>query len=198
MKRLSTLLLALVCAAGTLYAGWGWTPTKKYCKWGDNFMFDHAFEFDNNGAYNNEYDDGNVHFQEAQGVIAFSYMAWAEFSLLSGDNYLAEKVEVYLTADGQHDMKLVTLRMKDKDNYKRWQKTFDYECHFLNAEGYNGCKAYFVQKRQVEGGDYQYAYFNIVYSTEVYNYIQSNKNKGLGMRLLVGWDGVEYDNNDTG
>ena len=197
MKKIFSLLLALVCAAGTLYAGWGWTPKKKYCKWGDNFMFDHAFEFDNNGAYNNEYDDGNVHFQEAQGVIAFSYMAWAEFSLLSGDNYLAEKVEVYLTADGQHDMKLVTLRMKDKDNYKKWRKTFDYECHFLNAEGYNGCKAYFVQKRQVEGGDYQYAYFNIVYSTEVYNYIQSNKNKGLGMRLLVGWDGVEYDNNDT-
>ena len=47
MKRLSTLLLALVCAAGTMYAGYGWTPNKKYCKWGDNFRFDHAFKFHN-------------------------------------------------------------------------------------------------------------------------------------------------------
>lgn len=47
MKRLSTLLLALVCAAGTIYAGNGWIPDKKYCKWGDNFRFDHAFKFHN-------------------------------------------------------------------------------------------------------------------------------------------------------
>ena len=34
MKKLFSLLLALVCAAGTLYAGWKWTPDKKYCKMG--------------------------------------------------------------------------------------------------------------------------------------------------------------------
>ena len=110
MKRLSTLLLALVCAAGTLYAGYGWTPDKKYCKWGDNFKFDHAFEFHNAGAYNNTYGDGNVDFQQAQGVIAFSYMAWAEYKGLFADNYLAEKVVVYLTASGKDEMPLVTLR----------------------------------------------------------------------------------------
>ncbi len=105
MKRLSTLLLALVCAAGTLYAGYGWTPDKKYCKWGDNFKFDHAFEFHNAGAYNNTYGDGNVDFQQAQGVIAFSYMAWAEYKGLFADNYLAEKVVVYLTASGKDERK---------------------------------------------------------------------------------------------
>ena len=194
MKRLSTLLLALVCAAGTIYAGYGWTPDKKYCKWGDNFKFDHAFEFHNAGAHNNTYGDGNVDFQQVQGIIAFSYMAWAEFSLPTGDNYLAGAVTVYLTADGQNDMPLVTIHMKDVDNNKKWEKTFNKECHFDRVEGKHGCTAYFVQKRQVEDGDYQYAYFNIVYSKEVHNYILNNKNKGLGLRLNVWWDGNNYDN----
>ena len=194
MKRLSTLLLALVCAAGTLYAGYGWTPDKKYCKWGDNFKFDHAFEFHNAGAYNNTYGDGNVDFQQAQGVIAFSYMAWAEYKGLFADNYLAEKVVVYLTASGKDEMPLVTLRLKGKSKVnKNWETTFNEECHFDQVEGHHSCTAYFVQKRQVEGGDYQYAYFNIVYSDEVYNYIHNNKNKGLGLHLLVGWDGNEYN-----
>ena len=47
MKKIFSLLLALVCAAGTIYAGNGWTPNDKYCKWGDNFRFDHAFKFHN-------------------------------------------------------------------------------------------------------------------------------------------------------
>ena len=194
MKRLSTLLLALVCAAGTMYAGYGWIPDKKYCKWGDNFKFDHAFEFHNAGAYNNTYGDGNVDFQQAQGVIAFSYMAWAEYKGLFADNYLAEKVVVYLTASGKDEMPLVTLRLKGKSKVnKNWETTFNEECKFDGVEGHHSCTAYFVQKRQVEGGDYQYAYFNIVYSDEVYNYIHNNKNKGLGLHLLVGWDGNEYN-----
>lgn len=194
MKRLSTLLLALVCAAGTLYAGYGWIPDKKYCKWGDNFKFDHAFEFHNAGAYNNTYGDGNVDFQQAQGVIAFSYMGWKEYKGLFADNYLAEKVVVYLTASGKDEMPLVTLRLKGKSKVnKNWETTFDEECKFDQVEGHHGCTAYFVQKRQVEGGDFQYAYFNIVYSDEVYNYIHNNKNKGLGLHLLVGWDGNEYN-----
>lgn len=196
MKKIFSLLLALVCAVGTMYAGYGWIPDKKYCKWGDNFKFDHAFVFHNAGAHNNTYGDGNVDFQKVQGVIAFSYMAWAEFSLPSGDNYLAERVEVYLTANGQNDMPLVNLYMKDARGlrYKQWENTFNYECHFDRVEGKHDCTAYFVQKRQVEGGDYQYAYFNIVYSDEVYNYIHNNKNKGLGLHLLVSWDGNEYNN----
>ncbi len=194
MKRLSTLLLALVCAAGTIYAGNGWIPDKKYCKWGDNFKFDHAFEFHNAGAYNNTYGDGNVDFQQAQGVIAFSYTAWKEYKGLFADNYLAEKVVVYLTASGKDEMPLVTLRLKGKSKWnKNWVTTFDKECHFDQVEGHHDCTAYFVQKRQVEDGDFQYAYFNIVYSDEVYNYIHNNKNKGLGLHLLVGWDGNEYN-----
>ena len=178
-----------------MYAGYGWIPDKKYCKWGDNFKFDHAFEFHNAGAYNNTYGDGNVDFQQAQGVIAFSYMAWAEYKGLFADNYLAEKVVVYLTASGKDEMPLVTLRLKGKSKVnKNWETTFNEECKFDQVEGHHSCTAYFVQKRQVEGGDYQYAYFNIVYSDEVYNYIHNNKNKGLGLHLLVGWDGNEYNN----
>ena len=194
MKKHFAILLLLLCAVGTVYAGYGWTPSEKYCKWGDNFRFDHAFEFHNEGAYNNTYGDGNVDFQKAQGVIAFSYRAWTEFSLPTGHNYLAEKVVVYLTANGQDDMPLVTLRMKDKSNWKQWENTFNNECKFDRVEGHNNCTAYFLQKRQVNGGDDQYAYFNIVYSQEVYNYIHNNKNKGLGLCLLVGWDGNEYKN----
>ena len=198
MKRLSSLLLALVCVAGTLYAGYNYKPDKKYCKWGDNFKFDHAFRFYNAGAHNNEYGDGNVDFQQVQGVIAFSYMAWAEFSLPSGDNYLAERVEVYLTSNDPHqrEMPIVNLYMKDAHDlrYKQWENTFNKECHFDKVEGKHECTAYFVQKRQVEGGDYQYAYFNIVYSEEVYNYIHNNKNNGLGLHLLVSWDGNDYNN----
>ena len=194
MKRLSTLLLALVCAAGTIYAGNGWIPDKKYCKWGDNFKFDHAFEFHNAGAYNNTYGDGNVDFQQAQGVIAFSYVGWKEYKGLFADNYLAEKVVVYLTASGKDEMPLVTLRLKGKSKVnKNWETTFNEECKFDQVEGHHSCTAYFVQKRQVEDGDFQYAYFNIVYSDEVYNYIHNNKNKGLGLHLLVGWDGNEYN-----
>ena len=60
-----------------------------------------------------------------QGIIAFSYMAWAEFSLPTGDNYLAERMEVYLTASGQNDMPLVYLYMKDAQGlrYKQWENT---------------------------------------------------------------------------
>ena len=194
MKKFLLFFAALLCAVEFIYAGNGWTPSEKYCKWGDNFKFDHAFLFYNDGAHDNTYNDGNVTFQKAQGIIAFSYRAWNEFSLPTGDNYLAEKVEVYLTANGQNEMKLVTLRMKDKDNYKKWKKTFDYECHFDRVEGFNGCTAYFLQKRQVNDGDDQYAYFNIVYSDEVYNFIHNNKTNSLGLHLKVGWDGVEYDN----
>ena len=193
-RKLSFLFLALVCAVGTAFAGNGWTPNEKYCKWGDNFKFDHAFVFYSDGAYNNTYGDGNVTFQEAQGIIAFSFRAWNEFSLPTGDNYLAEKVEVYLTANGQNDIHLVTLHMKDKNDYKAWEKTFKNECHFDKVDPFNGCTAYFLQKRQVNNGDDQYAYFNIVYGAEVYNYIHNNKNNGLGLRLRVGWDGNEYDN----
>ena len=192
--KLLSLLLAQVCAVGTLFAGNGWTPNEQYCKWGDNFKFDHAFLFESAGAYNNTYNDGNVLFQEAQGIIAFSFHAWNEFSLPTGDNYLAEKVEVYLTANGQNDIHLVTLHMKDKNDYKAWEKTFKNECHFDHVDPFNGCTAYFVQKRQVNDGDDQYAYFNIVYGQDVYNYIHNNKNNGLGMRLVVGWDGKEYNN----
>ena len=42
-----------------MYAGYGRIPDKKYCKWGDNFRFDHAFEFHNAGAHN-EKDESNV------------------------------------------------------------------------------------------------------------------------------------------
>ena len=194
MKKIFSLLLALVCAAGTLYAGNGWTPNDKYCKWGDNFRFDHAFEFYNAGAYDNTYGDGMVGFQRAQGIIAFSFRAWNEFNLPTGDNYLAGAVTVYLTANGQNDMPLVTIHMKDANNYKRWKKTFEYECHFDRVEPFNDCTAYFLQKRQVNDGDDQYAYFNIVYSQTVFNYIHNNKDKGLGLRLNVWWDGNNYDN----
>lgn len=194
MKKIFSLLLALVCAAGTLYAGNGWTPNDKYCKWGDNFRFDHAFEFYNAGAYDNTYGDGMVGFQRAQGIIAFSFRAWNEFNLPTGDNYLAGAVTVYLTANGQNDMPLVTIHMKDASNYKRWKKTFEYECHFDRVEPFNDCTAYFLQKRQVNDGDDQYAYFNIVYSQTVFNYIHNNKDKGLGLRLNVWWDGNNYDN----
>lgn len=193
MKKIFSVLLALVCAAGTLYAGNGWTPNDKYCKWGDNFRFDHAFEFYNAGAYDNTYGDGMVSFQQAQGIIAFSFRAWNEFSLPTGDNYLAGAVTVYLTADGQNEMPLVIIHMKDADNYKKWKKTFEYECHFDRVEEKNGCTAYFLQKRQVNDGDDQYAYFNIVYSQTVFNYIHNNKNKGLGLHLNVWWDGNNYD-----
>ncbi len=194
MKKIFSLLLALVCAAGTIYAGNGWIPDKKYCKWGDNFKFDHAFEFHNAGAYNNTYGDGNVDFQQAQGVIAFSYVGWKEYKGLFADNYLAEKVVVYLTASGKDEMPLVTLRLKGKSKVnKNWETTFNEECKFDQVEGHHSCTAYFLQKRQVEDGDFQYAYFNIVYSDEVYNYIHNNKNKGLGLHLLVGWDGNEYN-----
>ena len=122
MKKIFSLLLALVCAAGTIYAGNGWIPDKKYCKWGDNFKFDHAFEFHNAGAYNNTYGDGNVDFQQAQGVIAFSYVGWKEYKGLFADNYLAEKVVVYLTASGKDEMPLVTLRLKGKSKVnKNWE-----------------------------------------------------------------------------
>lgn len=194
MKKIFSILFLSVCVSVSVCAGNGWTPNETYCKWGDNFKFDHAFVFYNDGAYNNTYGDGNVTFQEAQGVIAFSYRAWNEFSLPTGDNYLAEKVEVYLTADNRDEIRLVTLRMKDKSNYKKWQKTFNNECHYDHIEEYNGCTAYFVQKRQVNDGDDQYAYFNIVCGNDVYNYIQNNKNNGLGMKLIVGWDGNEYTN----
>ena len=194
MKKIFSLLLALVCAAGTLYAGNGWIPNDKYCKWGDNFRFDHAFEFYNAGSYDNTYGDGMVGFQRAQGIIAFSFRAWNEFNLPTGDNYLAGAVTVYLTANGQNDMPLVTIHMKDANNYKRWKKTFEYECHFDRVEEKNGCTAYFLQKRQVNDGDDQYAYFNIVYSQTVFNYIHNNKDKGLGLRLNVWWDGNNYDN----
>ena len=197
MKKILSTLCVFFSVVGTMYAGNGWTPNEKYCKWGDNFKFDHAFVFHNAGAHNNEYDDGNVDFQQAQGIIAFSYRAWNEFSLPTGDNYLAEKVEVYLTANGQNDIHLVTLRLKDKSNWKQWENTFNNECKFDRVEGHNNCTAHFVQKRQVNDGDDQYAYFNIVYSQTVYNYIHDNKNKGLGLRLLVGWDGVEYDKSYT-
>ena len=193
MKKIFSLLLALVCAAGTLYAGNGWTPNDKYCNWGDNFRFDHAFEFYNAGSYDNTYGDGMVGFQQAQGIIAFSFRAWNEFSLPTGDNYLAGAVTVYLTANGQNEMPLVTIHMKDASNYKRWKKTFEYECHFDRVEEKNGCTAYFLQKRQVNDGDDQYAYFNIVYSQTVFNYIHNNKNKGLGLHLNVWWDGNNYD-----
>ena len=193
MKKIFSLLLALICAAGTLYAGNGWTPKDKYCLWGDNFRFDHAFEFYNAGAHNNTYGDGNVGFQRAQGIIAFSFHAWNEFSLPTGDNYLAGAVTVYLTADGQNDMPLVIIHMKDASDYKLWEKTFEHECHFDRVEDKNGCTAYFLQKRQVNDGDDQYAYFNIVYSQTVFNYIHNNKNKGLGLRLNVWWDGNNYD-----
>ncbi len=197
MKKLSSIILVLLSAVGTIYAGNGWTPNDKYCKWGDNFKFDHAFEFYNDGAYNNEYGDGNVTFQQAQGIIAFSFRAWNEFKLPTGDNYLAEKVEVYLTSNEQNAIHLVTIHMKDKSNYKKWEKTFNNECHYKNTDPYNDCKAYFLQKRQVNGGDDQYAYFNIVYGQTVYNYIHNNKDKGLGLRLIVGWDGHEYNNTYT-
>ncbi len=193
MKKIFPLLLVLVCAAGTLYAGNGWTPNDKYCNWGDNFRFDHAFEFYNAGAYDNTYGDGMVGFQRAQGIIAFSFRAWNEFNLPTGDNYLAGAVTVYLTANGQNDMPLVIIHMKDASNYKRWKKTFEYECHFDRVEEKNGCTAYFLQKRQVNDGDDQYAYFNIVYSQTVFNYIHNNKNKGLGLHLNVWWDGNNYD-----
>ena len=197
MKKIFSILLALLCVSGTIYAGNGWTPNEKYCKWGDNFKFDHAFEFYSDGAYNNTYNDGSVGFQQAQGIIAFSFRAWNEFNLPTGDNYLAEKVEVYLTANEQNDIHLVTIHMKDKSNYKKWEKTFKNECHYKNTDSYNDCKAYFLQKRQVNDGDDQYAYFNIVYGQTVYNYIHNNKDKGLGLRLIVGWDGHEYNNINT-
>ena len=45
---LLTLLLSSTAFAGRWeYAGNGWTPNDKYCKWGDNFRFDHAFKFHN-------------------------------------------------------------------------------------------------------------------------------------------------------
>ena len=62
----------------------------------------------------------------------------------------------------------------------------------------NGCKTYFLQKRQFKEHDRcQFSYFNIVYSDMVYDYIHNNKNNNLGLRLKVRWDSRSFDEKYT-
>ena len=50
MKKISTILLALLCALQTAFA---WEPSEPYCTFCNNFRFDCAFRFYNAGGAEN-------------------------------------------------------------------------------------------------------------------------------------------------
>ncbi|MBR6492924.1 MAG: hypothetical protein IKT13_03215, partial [Paludibacteraceae bacterium] len=134
--------------------------------------------------------------QECQGVIAFSVMSWDRFNAV-GKNYGMTWLEVYLTASGQNDMYLTDIHFTDPGRAGTWANSYK-ESNFIQAYDMNGCKTYFLQKRQFKEYDRcQYSYFNIVYSNRVYDYIHNNKNNNLGLRLKVRWDGRSFDEKFT-
>ncbi|MBR1878194.1 MAG: hypothetical protein IJ814_04215, partial [Paludibacteraceae bacterium] len=197
MKKLSLILLTLLCAVGTASAIADWVPSEQYCRFCNNFKFDHAFTFSSPGGEDNGsiYSPG-VDFQECQGVIAFSVMSWDRFNAV-GTNYGMTWLEVYLTASGQNDMYLTDIHFTDPGRAGTWANSYK-ESNFIQAYDMNGCKTYFLQKRQFKEYDRcQYSYFNIVYSELVYDYIHNNKNNNLGLRLKVRWDNRSFDEKFT-
>lgn len=197
MKKLSLILLTLLCAVGTASAIADWVPSEQYCRFCNNFKFDHAFTFSSPGGEDNGsiYMPG-VDFQECQGVIAFSVMSWDRFNAV-GTNYGMTWLEVYLTASGQNDMYLTDIHFTDPGRAGSWANSYK-ESNFIQAYDMNGCKTYFLQKRQFKEYDRcQFSYFNIVYSELVYDYIHNNKNNNLGLRLKVRWDNRSFDEKFT-
>lgn len=196
-QKLTSILLALFCAVGTASAIADWVPSEQYCRFCNNFKFDHAFTFSSPGGEDNGsiYSPG-VDFQECQGVIAFSVMSWDRFNAV-GKNYGMAWVEVYLTASGQNDMYLTDIHFTDPGRAGTWANSYK-ESNFSHAYDKNDCKTYFLQKRQFKEYDRcQFSYFNIVYSNWVYDYIHNNKNNNLGLRLKVRWDGRSFDEKFT-
>lgn len=196
-RKLFSIFLALLCAVGTASAIADWVPSEQYCRFCNNFKFDHAFTFSSPGGEDNGsiYSPG-VDFQECQGVIAFSVMSWDRFNAV-GKNYGMAWVEVYLTASGQNDMYLTDIHFTDPGRAGTWANSYK-ESNFSHAYDKNDCKTYFLQKRQFKEYDRcQYSYFNIVYSNRVYDYIHNNKNNNLGLRLKVRWDGRSFDEKFT-
>ena len=197
MKKLFIILTTLLCAVGTASAIADWVPSEQYCRFCNNFKFDHAFTFSSPGGEDNGsiYSPG-VDFQECQGVIAFSVMSWDRFNAV-GTNYGMTWLEVYLTASGQNDMYLTDIHFTDPGRAGTWANSYK-ESNFIQAYDMNGCKTYFLQKRQFKEYDRcQFSYFNIVYSELVYDYIHNNKNNNLGLRLKVRWDGRSFDEKFT-
>ncbi len=197
MKKLFIILTTLLCAVGTASAIADWVPSEQYCRFCNNFKFDHAFTFSSPGGEDNGsiYSPG-VDFQECQGVIAFSVMSWDRFNAV-GKNYGMAWVEVYLTASGQNDMYLTDIHFTDPGRAGTWANSYK-ESNFSHAYDKNDCKTYFLQKRQFKEYDRcQFSYFNIVYSNRVYDYIHNNKNNNLGLRLKVRWDGRSFDEKFT-
>ncbi len=196
-QKLTTILLALFCAVGTASAIGNWAPRETYCRFSNNFKFDHAFTFsDAGGVDDGSKDDPFVGFQKCQGVIAFSLMSWDRFNAV-GKNYGMAWVEVYLTASGQNDMYLTRIHFTEPGRAGSWENTYK-ESNFSQANDMNGCKTYFLQKRQYKEHDRcQFSFFNIVYSQEVYDYIHNNKNDSLGLRLKVLWDNRDFDEKYT-
>ena len=190
-------MLMLLCAVGTASAIADWVPSEQYCRFCNNFKFDHAFTFSSPGGEDNGsiYSPG-VDFQECQGVIAFSVMSWDRFNAV-GKNYGMTWLEVYLTASGQNDMYLTDIHFSDPGRAGTWANSYK-ESNFIQAFDMNGCKTYFLQKRQFAEHDRcQFSYFNIVYSDMVYDYIHNNKNNNLGLRLKVRWDNRSFDEKFT-
>ena len=197
MKKLFIILTTLLCAVGTASAIADWVPSEQYCRFCNNFKFDHAFTFSSPGGEDNGsiYSPG-VDFQECQGVIAFSVMSWDRFNAV-GKNYGMTWLEVYLTASGQNDMYLTDIHFTDPGRAGSWANSYK-ESNFIQAYDMNGCKTYFLQKRQFKEHDRcQFSYFNIVYSDMVYDYIHNNKNNNLGLRLKVRWDSRSFDEKYT-
>ena len=194
-NKLFILFLALVCAVGTAKAEW-W-PSEHYCTFCDNFKIDHAFQFYSAGGQDNgsKYSYG-VGFQECQGVIAFSLMTWDRYVLAEATNYGMKWVEVYLTG-GANDLWIADIYFTDPNSYGSAEKTYKNESNFSEAKEKNGCKTYFLQKRQYSDHDRcQFSYFNIAYSQDAYNYIHNNLGN-LGLRLHLKWDGHIKDYRQT-
>ena len=196
-QKLTTILLALFCAVGTASAIGNWVPREQYCLFCNNFKFDHAFMFLGPARVDcGSKDDSEVRFQECQGVIAFSLMSWDRFNAV-GKNYGMAWVEVYLTAGDQNDMYLTRIEFNEPGTAGWWENSYK-ESNFKEAHDMNGCKTYFLQKRQYKEHDRcQFSFFNIVYSQEVYNYIHNNKYNNLGLRLKVRWDNRSFDETKT-
>ena len=190
--RILSLFAALVCAVGTASASW--MPSEHYCTFCDNFKFDHAFQFYSAGSQNNgkKTEEMAVQFQECHGVIAFSLMTWDRRMLAQTTNWGMTWVEVYLTG-GPNDIRISKIYFTSPKKGSGESTTYNEECNYSSADTINGCKTYFLQKRQYEDYDRcQFSYFNITYSQVVYNYIHDNRGS-LGMRLRLCWDGGTYD-----
>ena len=53
-QKLTTILLALFCAVGTASAIADWVPSEQYCRFCNNFKFDHAFTFSSSDGKRSE------------------------------------------------------------------------------------------------------------------------------------------------